>query len=85
MKGTVDIHMDLGSFGADLDYPFEHSLRDEVSAIVREEIRKALAKQTRKALKKWVEEEFLGEAKLQVRDGMVTIPLLLDLKELQHG
>lgn len=83
MKGTVDIHIDLEDFAPDLDYPFEDLIKYEVSALVREDLRRILQGQMRKAYRKWLKDEFLAKGELQIREGAVTIPLMLDAKDLK--
>lgn len=82
MKGTVDIHVDLENFAPELDYPFEELLKDEVTDMVKEEVRKMVGARARREFRKWIKEEFLSSGELQIREGVVTVPLLLEGKEL---
>lgn len=55
MTGKVTIEVDLENFGADLDYPFEQILRDEVVNYIRDYIRESFIKKHHKMLDKWAE------------------------------
>lgn len=79
----IKVEMDLEDFGAELDYPFEQCLKEEVLYVVKDAVRKFLAAESEKLIKQWVKTEFLQEGKCKVKDGVVYIPLML--KDIQHG
>jgi len=61
MTGKVTIEVDLKDFGADLDYPFEDLLRDEIGNYIRSHIRKTLLQNHKEMLNKWTADYLKGK------------------------